>query len=179
MTDPTPSHRLQTINDLLLFRLNRLASLAGGMVVRLCEGGYGITRREWGVVGHLREQGPLAPSALAERFQLDRARTSRLVTSLVDKGLITREVLPGNRRQALLRLTPAGAALYDQVMPQVQEINRRILAALSEAEMAQLDGLIGRLQVSADQLRQALDGELPRTQRRLGQRGRGAPRQDG
>ncbi len=72
MTEPTPSHRLQTINDLLLYRLNRLSALAGAMVVRLCEGGHGITRREWGVVGLLCEQGPMAPSALAERFQLDR-----------------------------------------------------------------------------------------------------------
>ncbi|MFD0669184.1 MarR family winged helix-turn-helix transcriptional regulator [Ramlibacter sp. MAHUQ-53] len=173
MTEPTPSHRLQTINDLLLYRLNRLSALAGAMVVRLCEGGHGITRREWGVVGLLCEQGPMAPSALAERFQLDRARTSRMVGSLVDKGLVLREVPPGNRRQALLRATPAGEALYARLMPQVQEINRRVLAALSDAEMAQLDGFIGRLQASADALRQELDTQLPRAQRRLGQRRRG------
>ena len=35
-------------------------------------------------------------------------------------------------------------------MPQIQEINRGILGVLSEAEMAQLDGFIARLQESAD-----------------------------
>ncbi len=174
MPEPTPSHRLQSINDLLLFRLGRLSGIASTMVVRLCEGGHGITRREWGVVGHLYEQGPMAPSALAEQFQLDRARTSRLVTSLVDKGLVVREVPPGNRRQAVLRLSPAGEALYAQLMPQVQDINRRILSALSDAEMTQFDGFISRLRASADQLRQALDAELPKAQRRLGQRRRDA-----
>lgn len=174
MTVPTPSHRLQTIDDLLLYRISRLSRHAGGMVIRLCEGGYGISRREWGVLGHLREQGALSPSALAERFMLDRARTSRLVTSLVDKGLILREAHPTNRRQALLRLSPEGEALHAQLMPQVQEINRRILEALSTQEMAQLDGFIGRLEASADALRQQLDGELPRAQRRLGQRRPGA-----
>ncbi len=175
MTEPSPSHRLQTIDDLLLYRLNRMAALAGGMVVRLCEGGHGITRREWGVIGQLHERGPLAPSSLAEQFQLDRARTSRLVTSLVDKGLVLREVPPGNRRQALLRLSPAGEAVYAQLMPQVQDINRRILSALSDTEMAQLDGFISRLRASADQLRQALDAQLPKAQRRLGQRRRDVP----
>lgn len=170
MTSPTPSNRLQTIDDLLLYRLSRLSALAGAMVIRLCEGGHGITRREWGAIGHLREKGPLAPSALAEQFQLDRARTSRLVTSLVTKGLIVREVPPGNRRQALLRLTPEGEALYEQLMPQVQAINRRILAGLSDAEMAQLDRHITQLHVSVEQLRRELDGELPRAHRRLGQR---------
>lgn len=170
MTDPTPSHRLQKIDDLLLYRLSRLSMNAGAMVIRLCEGGYGITRREWGVIGQLREQGPLAPSVLAERFLLDRARTSRLVGSLVDKGLVVREVEPGNRRSALLRLNAAGEALYDALMPQVQEINRRILQGLSSEQMAQLDGFIGQLQASVEQVRQSMDGELPKTQRRLGQR---------
>lgn len=169
MTPPSPSHRLGSINDLLLYRLGRLSAQAGAIVVRLCEGGYGITRREWGVIGHLREQGPLAPSALAEHFQLDRARTSRMVTSLVRKGLVLRQTLPGNRRQAILSLTDQGSDLYDKLMPQVREINRRVLQVLSPSEMAQFDELVARLHESAGQLRLALDAELPKAQRRLGQ----------
>jgi len=172
MSDTTPSHRLASINDLLLYRLGRLSAQAGAIVVRLCEGGHGITRREWGVIGHLREHGPLAPSALAERFQLDRARTSRMIGSLVDKGLIVRETLPGNRKQALVRLSPAGSALYERLMPQVQEINRQVLQALSPEEMARLDDYLGRLHASAEALGQRMDAQLPRTQRRLGGRGR-------
>lgn len=168
MNDPTPSRRLGSINDLLLYRLGRLSAQAGAIVVRLCEGGYGITRREWGAIGHLREQGPLAPSALAERFQLDRARTSRMIGSLVDKGLVTRSSQPGNRKQARVELTAAGAALYDALMPQVREINERLLHVLSSTEMAQLDDFIGRLHASAEALRMSLNAELPRTQRRLG-----------
>ena len=38
----------EAANDLLMYRLNRLLAVAGSLVVRLCEGGYGITRREWG-----------------------------------------------------------------------------------------------------------------------------------
>jgi DNA-binding MarR family transcriptional regulator len=170
MTDATPSSRLQTVRDMLPYRLNRLGAHAGAMVNRLCEGGHGITRREWGVVGLLREYGTLTPSALADRYELDRARTSRVVTSLVAKGLVLRDSPPGNRRQALLRLSPQGQALFERLMPQIQEINRGILGVLTESEMAQLDAFIVRLQASADRLRQSLDAELPRTQRRLGKR---------
>lgn len=73
----SPSQRLASIEDLLLYRLGRLASVGGAMVVRLCEGGYGITRREWAVIGQLYEGGSLPPSVLAERMHRDRARTSR------------------------------------------------------------------------------------------------------
>ena len=38
---------LETVNDLLLYRLGRLVSTGGSLVVRLCEGQFGITRREW------------------------------------------------------------------------------------------------------------------------------------
>lgn len=55
----SPSQRLASIEDLLLYRLGRLASVGGAMVVRLCEGGYGITRREWAVIGQLYEGGSL------------------------------------------------------------------------------------------------------------------------
>lgn len=169
--DPlTPSHRLGSINDLLLYRLGRLSAIAGAMVVRLCEGGYGITRREWGVIGHLHEQGSLAPSGLAERFQIDPARASRMVTSLVEKGLISRQEQPGNRRQATLEITEKGRALYAELMPQVQDINRRVLQVLSTPEMAQLDDFISRLHRSAEEASAALDAQLPKAQRRLGQR---------
>ena len=170
MNQSSASQQLQTINDLLLYRLSRLNVKAGAMVVRLCEGGHGVTRREWGVIGHLREKGPLAPSALAEHFELDRARTSRMVTSLVKKGLITRQAQQGNRRQATLALTPAGLQIYEQLMPQVQDINRRILTVLSAAEMAQLDGFIRRLHASVETVSLTLDAQLPKTHRRLGQR---------
>ena len=68
----SPSQRLASIDDLLLYRLGRLSSTAGALVVRLCEGGYGITRREWAVVAQLYENGGLPPSVLAERMQARR-----------------------------------------------------------------------------------------------------------
>jgi DNA-binding MarR family transcriptional regulator len=168
MSEHTPSRRLASIDDLLLYRLNRLSAQAGAMVVRLCEGGFGITRREWRLLGLMQDGEELTSSALAQRVQLDRARTSRVTTSLIDKGLLAREVPQGNRREVRLRLTPAGLALRQALMPQVQTINQRILSVLNHDEMAQLDHLIQRLHVSAQTLSQALQEDLPKTQRRLG-----------
>ena len=93
-----------------------------------------------------------------------------MIGSLLEKGLIVRDTLPGNRKQAQVALTPAGHALFEELMPQVQEINRQVLKVLSDAEMAQLDDFIRRLHISSEALRQELDAQLPRTQRRLGQR---------
>jgi DNA-binding MarR family transcriptional regulator len=164
----TPSQRLASVDDLLLYRISRLSAAAGVMVVRLCEGGYGVTRREWAVIAKLHAQPGLLPSELAEQMHRDRARTSRTVTALLRKGLIERVTLPSDRRSARLSLTASGQRLYAELMPQVQAINGQILSALSAQEAAQFDGLLERLQAQTQALQGQLHPVLPKTQRRLG-----------
>jgi DNA-binding MarR family transcriptional regulator len=169
----SPSQRLASIDDLLLYRLGRLSSTAGAMVVRLCEGGYGITRREWAVVGQLYENGGLPPSVLAERMHRDRARTSRTLTALIKKQLVLRTVTPGDRRGAMVELTPAGRQLYAELMPSIQAINGRILGALQADEIVQFDELLARLQVRAQSLVVELSPNWPKANRRRGSLARG------
>ncbi|WP_295551434.1 MarR family winged helix-turn-helix transcriptional regulator [Limnohabitans sp. Rim8] len=164
----SPSLRLASIDDLLLYRLGRLSATAGALVVRLCEGGYGITRREWAVVAQLYENGALPPSALAERMHRDRARTSRTLTSLVKKQLVTRTVTPADRRRARVALTPVGRQLYDQLMPSIQAINGQILSALQANEVVLFDDALARLQARAQRLVVELDPHWPKANRRRG-----------
>lgn len=148
LTDP------QQASDLLLYRLAKLASASGRLVTRLCEGQYGITRREWGVLMWLAQQPGLPPSALAERLELDRARISRAIASLLAKGLVHRHAQPGNRRQAVLQLTDAGRQLHQTLFPQIREINLRMLAPLAPAAAEQLHATLALLQQQAEQLQQ-------------------------
>ena len=154
------------IDDLLLYRLSRLVAVGGSVVVRLCEGVYGITRREWRVLALLARDEGLLSSQLADRAQLDRARTSRAITSLVAKKLAARQVGPGDRRQARIVLTAAGRALYQEMFPRVLEINRELLDALQPAKAAALDQVLDRLQARADAI--LARGGLPKADRRRG-----------
>ncbi|MCS6766373.1 MAG: MarR family transcriptional regulator [Candidatus Protistobacter heckmanni] len=166
----SPSRRLASIDDLLLYRLGRLTAAAGTLVIRLCEGGYGITRREWGVLGMLHGEERLMPSVLAERAGLDRTRVSRAITALVKKKLIKRSAARGDGRLAVVSLTPAGERLYAELMPQVQEINRKVLSVLDEDEAAQFDAWLARLHASAAAVSAQMGPALPRADRRRGGR---------
>ena len=170
----SPSQRLASIDDLLLYRLGRLSGVAGRMVVRLCEGGYGITRREWAVVAQLYENGSLPPSVLAERMPRDRARTSRVLTSLIQKQLVLRTTPAHDRRSAIVGLTPEGQKLYGKLMPQVQAINSQILAVLSPLDAQRFDAALERLQSRAESLLSELGPALPMANRRLGRLGKEA-----
>ncbi|RZL54187.1 MAG: MarR family transcriptional regulator [Variovorax sp.] len=152
MRGPAPfiSPHREPLEALLLYRLSRLVVVAGRMVTRLCEGRFGITRREWRMLVTLASLGELNSSKLAEHAQLDRARTSKAVGSLVAKELISREARAGDRRQVTLALTARGRALYDELFPLVSAINTELGAALDVEEGARFDAALLKLQARAD-----------------------------
>ncbi|RYF82399.1 MAG: MarR family transcriptional regulator [Comamonadaceae bacterium] len=170
MTSPTepglPGAAARALDDLLLYRLSRLLGVAGSMVIRLCEGRFGITRREWRLIATLASRGALSSSQLAEHAQLDRARTSKAVGSMVAKQLVSRTQPGGDRRHVALRLTPAGQALYDALYPMVSAINQELLSALDDAGVRALDDALATLQHRAEALVAA--AELPKADRRRG-----------
>jgi DNA-binding MarR family transcriptional regulator len=161
--------RPQVLGDLLIYRLGRLYSTAGAMTLRVCEGEFGIPRREWGVLAVLGEAGELQPSDLATRAELDRARTSRALAGLQTKGLVERRAVESDRRLAVVGLTARGRALHARMLPRVAAINGAILAELDDDAVMQLDGLLDALQQRASLL---LGGSAwPKADRRRGGRG--------
>ncbi|MBP7568244.1 MAG: MarR family transcriptional regulator [Burkholderiaceae bacterium] len=171
MAAPDRLSHPQALDDLLLFRIARLLAAASTPVIRLCEGRFGITRREWRLIVVLAQHGEIQPSRLAERIQLDRARTSRAITSLVAKKLVARTAGTRDRRQAVVALTPQGRALHEQLFPLVREINQELLGPLAQAELRQLDAVLDTLQAQADAMAPT-HADLPKANRR---RGAGAP----
>lgn len=170
--DPShPWRQPSELDDLFLYHLARLMSSAGTMVVRMCEGGFGITRREWRMIGLLADKGPMQPSQLAEHAQLDRTRTSRTISGLIVKGLLQKQGIAGDGRQALIQLTAPGLALHAQLFPQVQLINQELLADISDAELQVLSQVFARIGERAALMQQ--QGEFPKAERR---RGRQPPR---
>jgi DNA-binding MarR family transcriptional regulator len=169
MSTPPRESRLRSprgLDDLLLYRLGRLYATAGTMTLRVCEGEFGITRRQWRLLALLADSGPLQPSVLAERADLDRARTSRALSGLIARQLVEREVLASDRRLAHVSLSPRGRALHARMLPRIVDVNLALLEALSAAQVQQLDGLLGTLQQRAIGLLN--DTPWPKVNRRRG-----------
>lgn len=143
-----PAHH----DDLLNYQLKRLVALGGAPAIRLCEGRFGVTRRQWRLVAAVVEHGPASPSALAGHAQVSRAITSKTLAELVTKGLLQRADQPGDRRRAQVEVTEAGRRLYDELFPQLAAINRRLVAALDADEAAVLERALGKLTERARQI---------------------------
>ena len=141
-----------TVEDLLNYRLSTLLAASGAMVTRLCEGRYGITRREWRLICLLAAHGAMSPSDLSRRAHLERARVSRHITDLVGKQLLARVPVPQDRRRARVDLTDSGRKLYHELFPQSVRFNNLVLEALGPAEKAVFDQALTRLTELAERL---------------------------
>lgn len=161
-TDPDadPLQHPQQQDDLLLYRLYRIHATAGPLVVRMCERDHGITRREWRVLSCLAAVEGVQSSELAVAAMLDRARTSRAITGLTDKGLVRREPKPSDRREVHVFLTDRGRALYAEVFPRIAAIQRELLSPFSAEERRVLGASLDRLQERATRLRAAAGDDL-------------------
>jgi DNA-binding MarR family transcriptional regulator len=153
--------------DMLLYRINRLRAVGGGIVLRYCEGAFGVTRREWVLMALLESSGIVSSSELAAHARLDKSATSKAVNTLAKKGLISRTPRRGDRRYTEIALTTEGRDLYRAIVPIVAGINRQIMAPLSESEISLLDDMLDRMQRSANELMDA-GPDLPLADRRHG-----------
>ena len=148
------------IDELLNYRLLRLYAVSGAPVIRLLEGRYGISRREWRLLALLARHGELSPSGLAEKAHLDRPRATRGVQVLVDKQLARRVPLPGDARRAMVSLTAAGQQLYDELFPQIAAINQQVVSALGDEAVAALDAALAQLTTQAEAVNQQVLRDL-------------------
>lgn len=138
--------------ELLNYRIARLLSVSGALVIRLCEGRYGISRREWRLLAMLADYGTLAPSELASRAHSDRPLVSRAINDLVSKGLVSRVTRNHDKRRVAVTLTDKGKALHAELFPLSADINTRILNALAPHQIDALDQALDVLTAAAETL---------------------------
>lgn len=84
----------------------------------------------------------LPMGAVADGLLNRASDTSRLVDRLVQAGLVERLADPLDRRVVRVRATEAGRDVFARVTPVIQRYHRRQWAALSPAELQQLDALL-------------------------------------
>jgi DNA-binding MarR family transcriptional regulator len=75
---------------------------------------------------------------LAGNLNIDRSYMSRIITKLSNDGLISKESSTMDNRTKLIRLTPKGLALFDQLNEKSDEQIVNLLQGLSPMEMKEI-----------------------------------------
>lgn len=107
--------------------------------------GHGLEFWEFDVLATLRRSGApheLSPGALLKTAMVTSGAITNRVDRMEAKGLVERRPDPADRRGVLIRLTPAGLALIDDLMPKHIANERRLLADLAAEDRRQLGDLL-------------------------------------
>ena len=136
----------RSIRDLLSYRLSRAASLISRGAALRYRREFDVSLGEWRALALLATGTPPSLMQLARAAGLDKAQMSRVVSSLVARGLVARE---GSGRSACLTPTSAGRSLYGSLIAAAGERDRAFRAMLSAKELAVLETVLAKLVVQA------------------------------
>jgi len=108
----------------------------------------GVARSEWRVITVLAEHGGLRVADLATAALSPQPTVTHALRRLEERGLVTRTTSPDDRRERLVALTPAGAALTAELVAEATRLEAEALAGAGDLSdlMAQLRDLTARLE---------------------------------
>lgn len=134
------------LEELLTYRLAAIYSRLSTSISRQLAQHHGLALREWRVLAMLARHEPLSGSELVARSIMDKASVSRGATALLARKLIVATPHRQDKRAQLLRLTPAGWRLYNDVVPLSRARQAALLAPFDERERRTLFTLLERLE---------------------------------
>jgi DNA-binding MarR family transcriptional regulator len=133
------------LTEFFPYRLAVLAERVSLAVAQLYADRFGISRAEWRVLAALGTNDGMAATAIGAYSTLDKMQVSRAVAGLEAAGLVTRTPDAGDRRAKILTLTPAGRAMYQQIIPLARAREAYLLEDLDAAERAVLEKALDKV----------------------------------
>lgn len=128
------------------FRLSIASNLVSETIAESYRALFGLTIYEWRVIAVLAEEEGATQAQVGQRTRMDKVTVSRAAIALAGRGLIERRQSASDRRAQRLQLSARGRELYAAVAPKALELERRILARFSPAEVTTLVAMLRRIE---------------------------------
>ena len=110
---------------------------------------HGIAPIEYSLLWHCLE-GERTATDLAQILPIDGSRVSRLVTVLVDRGLLRRRRLRSDRRIVMLRLTEEGRELTSSIFQDMRRYYAMLTEDVGEEELRLFESIASRMVANDD-----------------------------
>ena len=124
------------------YRLSFTSNLVSGSIAETYDALFAISITEWRVIAWVAERDGISQQEICELTRMDKVTVSRAAIALTERGLLERKPNAADKRSHLLVLSAEGRTLYAAIAPKALELERRIFAEFSQAE---LDGFVGTL----------------------------------
>ncbi len=140
------------LTGLLGYRLVRLSAAIGQLADHDAGEVAGLTLPEYRVLVVLLVKGPLGVAGLQQAMLIDKAWISRTLAKLVEKGLAVSTPDHQDGRRNTIMLTAKGRRSATALMERARQRQARILRGFDDDEIADLLGLLSRVQRNVDDL---------------------------
>ena len=107
--------------------------------------GIDASPEDWALLLVLTDDGPQAPSMLAEKTMRDRPTVSRLIAKLEARGLVTRSIAESDRRSQMISLSELGQAEFDRWRAVIMPIVARCRVGIAEDDMNVALGVLAKM----------------------------------
>jgi DNA-binding MarR family transcriptional regulator len=134
--------RNPAIRDLVSYQLAKTAGLMSKGAALRYRREFDVSLGEWRALALLGGGSPQSLLELARAAGLDKAQMSRVVASLVRRGLMRHADTPQRGRSVGLVLTPRGQVTYQGLITAAAERDRAFRAALTPAEAKALTSIL-------------------------------------
>jgi DNA-binding MarR family transcriptional regulator len=94
---------------------------------------------------HLGKHAPISQAELARITDSDPALAGRVLTTLIERGLIARERSTIDRREYVLELTPAGRRTRDKIEKLRSDLAARVVGALDPRDLEDFDRIAKKI----------------------------------
>lgn len=104
----------------------------------------GMSKSHIFILDLLNAEGPMRPSALAERLHVTTGGVTVLTTKLIKAGYIIKTQNPTDRRASQLEITDAGLSLLETAHEHITNMVDRMFGMLSEEEIHSLRSIFSK-----------------------------------
>lgn len=134
------------LDHFLPFRLSVIGNRVTRAVARVYARRFQLSAPEWRTMAVLGRYGAMPAHGVIEHTAMDKVRVSRAVARLLASGRVTRRADASDRRRAILDLTPAGRAVYSQIVPLALAVETELVTDLTPDERKVLEGVMRKLE---------------------------------
>lgn len=149
--DDTETEQPMQLEELLHYRIQRLASKMTLITTREVLAGTDVHIGEWRLLCLLREYGKANHTTVSRKLALDPGRTSKLLKAAERKGLVKRSNDPLDGRASIFALTNEAKEFLRKFWPLAERVSGEFISLFDDAELDQLNSLLDRAILHANE----------------------------
>ncbi len=147
-----PNPRAPAFRPLLSYEVNSTSDVLRRSAALRFRREHDVSLMEWRTLALIEYLRPVTLRALTDYSSTDKAQISRIVSGLVERGMVERRAHSTDARSAELDLTAHGQRTVRGLARGAQARDRALRSVLSEDEQSQLVASLAKLKARAQEL---------------------------